>query len=192
MKTPVSHLLAAALLFALAQAPIFGATNLVKIGDYFFNLTNITINVGDTIIWSNSVSTSHDSTSDLETNVWASPNLTALSRTFAFKFTNPGSYPYICKQHIAAHPEQTGTVSVVTMTNTPPAAVTILNTRFNGSAFSFSFATQVGYNYTGQVTPSLNPVSWFTLTNLAGNGSVVQFTDSNLTNSPRFYRVGAQ
>jgi len=80
----------------------------------------------------------------------------------------------------------------INVTNPPPTAVTILNPVFNGSSFSFSFATQVGYTYSGQVTPSLNPISWFTFTNLSGNGSVVQVTDSPLTNSTRYYRVKAQ
>src|SRR5438477_443801 len=41
-------------------------TNLVKIGDSgvhsFFNPTNLTINVGDTIKWTNTVTTTHDTT----------------------------------------------------------------------------------------------------------------------------------
>jgi len=345
-------------------------TNIVKIGNYFFNATNITINVGDSITWSNTSLTAHDTTQ--QTNLWNSPQL-AQGATFTFKFTNAGYYPYICALHIVSHPEQTGTVSVVTapnlpptvlitnppdgtvftapasvtiqasasdsdgsvtnvqflvgstvisnrtaapyaattnglpagnytltaiasdnigakatnsvsiivnnlptvaitnpvpnasfqvpatfaigasasdsdgtvtnvqfsvngsvigndttspysatassltagnytlaavasdnlggkatnsisisVTNPPPTAVTILNPVFNGSSFSFSFATQVGYTYSGQVTPSLNPISWFTFTNLSGNGSVVQVTDSPLANSTRYYRVKAQ
>jgi len=62
----------------------------------------------------------------------------------------------------------------------------------NGSKFLFTLSTQTGYTYSGQVTPSLNPISWFTFTNLSGNGSVVQVTDSPLTNSTRYYRVKAQ
>jgi hypothetical protein len=80
----------------------------------------------------------------------------------------------------------------ISVTNPPPSPVTILNPTFNGNSFSFSFATQIGYIYSGQFTASLNPTNWFTFTNLTGGGSVVQVTDSPLTNSTRYYRVKAQ
>jgi len=272
----------AVLLLAMTHFLSFAATNIVKIGDYFYDPTNITINVGDTIKWTNTVLTAHDTTQ--QTNLWASPQLT-FHQTFSFTFTNAGFYPYICALHIAAHPEQTGTVSVVvapnnpptviitnppngaifaapanvtiqasasdsdvggsvtnvqflagstvvgndttspysattnglpvgsytlsavasdnngaratnsisiTVTNPPPSPVALLNPTFSGNTFRFSFATQTGYTYSAQFAPSLNPVSWFTFTNLVGNGSVVQVTDSSLTNALRYYRVGAQ
>lgn len=271
------------LLAALAGLPAaasFAATNVVTIGNYWFSPTNLTINPGDTVVWSNIVLTAHDSTSS--SGLWNSPQL-AQNKTFSYTFTNTGTYPYICALHIVSHPEQTGTVSVVSspnlpptvlitnppngtvfgvpanvtieasasdsdgsvtnvqflvgstvlsnrtsapyvattnslpagnytlsaiasdnngakatnslsisVTNPPPSSVTILNPTHNGTSFSFTFATQVGYTYTAQFTPSLNPISWFTFTNLIGNGSAVQVTDSTLTNSQRFYRVGAQ
>ena len=71
----------------------------------------------------------------------------------------------------------------ISVTNPPPSPVTIVNPTFNGSSFSFSFATQIGYIYSGQFTASLNPTNWFTFTNLTGDGSVVRVTDSPLTNS---------
>jgi len=85
----------------------------------------------------------------------------------------------------------TNSVSI-SVTNPPPSPVTILNPAFNGSSFSFSFATQIGYTYSGQFTASLNPTNWFTFTNLTGGGSVVRVTDSPLTNSTRYYRVEVQ
>ncbi len=80
----------------------------------------------------------------------------------------------------------------ITVTSASPTAVTLLNPTFSGGTFSFSFATQTGYTYSAQFTPSLSPISWFTFTNVIGNGSIVQVTDSSLTNSQRYYRVGAQ
>jgi plastocyanin len=80
----------------------------------------------------------------------------------------------------------------ITVTSSPPSAVTLLNPTFSGGTFSFSFATQTGYTYNAQFTPSLNPISWFTFTNVIGNDSVVQVTDSSLTNALRYYRVGAR
>jgi len=80
----------------------------------------------------------------------------------------------------------------ISVTNPPPSSVKILNPTFNGTSFSFSFATQVGHTYTAQFTQALNPTNWLTFTNLIGSGSTVQVTDSTLTNAQRYYRVGAQ
>ena len=267
-----------AALVGLPALASFAATKVVTIGNYWFSPTNITINPGDTIVWSNIVLTAHDTTSS--SGLWSSAQL-AQNRTFSYTFTNAGNYPYICAVHIVAHPEQTGTVSVASSGNLPPSVlitnppsgtvftapanvtmqasasddvsvtnvqflvgstilandtaapyaattnglpagsytltaiasdnagakatnsvsisvknsplpVTILSPTLSGNAFSFAFATQVGYTYSGQFTPSLNPVTWFTFTNLSGNGSVVGVTDFSLTNSERYYRVGAQ
>ncbi len=374
MKKLPGSLLLASLAFWMLPSASFAATNIVRIGDYWFNPTNITINVGDTVTWTNVGTVTHDSSSDLATNVWDSPNILA-GNAYSFTFTNiTGYYPYICALHINAHPEQTGTVTVVsavlppsvsitnpvngalfaispanisiqatatsssgsvtnvqffsgptllgtvtaspynftfsnvtvgaytltartaastgltatssvvnitvnalpsvsitnppnnatfaapahvtieaaasdsdgsvtnvqflvgpivlgndttspyaaatnglpagnytlsavasdnrgaratnsisiTVTNPPPSPVTILNPSRDGNSFSFSFATQTGYSYRAQYTASLSPLSWFTFTNLAGNGAVVRVKDSSLTNSQRFYRVAAQ
>ncbi len=274
----------AGLLSCLSLAiPAFAGTNVVQMGEagtyFFFNPTNLTINAGGTILWTNTAAQAHDSTS--RSNVWGSPLLSPGS-TYAFTFTNAGNYPYNCSFHRLQHPEQTGTVSVVTapnnpptvlitnppnntvfvapanvtvqasasddgsvanvqfligsivlgndtsspysaatnglpvgaytlsaiasdnsgaqatnsvsitVTNAPPSAVTILNPTFNSGTFCFSFSTQTGYTYSARFTPSLSPISWFTFTNVTGNGSVVQVTDPSLTNDQRCYRVVAQ
>lgn len=117
-----------ALLVAVCAAgcgPAHAATNLVLIGNYFFNPTNLTIAVGDTVLWSNTVAATmvHDSTSTNAAMPWASGDLTSTRRTFALTFTNAGRFPYMCARHVlavvGAHPEQTGTVTVVAA-NLPP------------------------------------------------------------------------
>src|SRR5205814_1348737 len=64
----------------------------------------------------------HDSTHGSPTPLWASPKLSNAppSNTFSFTFKNPGSYPYFCQTHVLTHPDQTGTVNVVSM-NLPPS-----------------------------------------------------------------------
>ena len=264
--------------------PAFAATNVVQVGDYFFNPTNITINTGGTILWTNTGAQAHDSgsrTTNNGTALWTSPSL-ANGGTYAFTFTAAGNYPYYCFFHRLGHPEQKGTVSVVaapnlpptvlitnppngtvfaapanvtleasasddvsvtnvqflvgslvlgndtsspysavtnglpagnytlsavasdtigatatnsisiTVTGSPPSAFTLLNPTVGSGTFRFSFATQTGYTYSAQFTPSLSPVSWFTFTNLIGNGSIMQVTDATLTNGQRCYRVIAQ
>ncbi len=97
------------------------ATYVVSIGNYYFNPTNITINTGDSITWSNTALTAHDSTQ--QTNLWASPGLFQ-GQTFTFQFTNKGYYAYFCTLHIVSHPEQTGTVLVVSAPLSPTVAIT--------------------------------------------------------------------
>jgi plastocyanin len=168
--------------------PAFAATHVVTIANYYFNPTNLTVHPGDTVIWSNTVFTAHDTTQF--TNYWVSPQL-GQGQTFAFTFTNTGVYRYYCSLHIVAQPQQTGTVSVVTAP-APPAAVTLLNPAYADGAFRFSFATQTGYTYAAQFTAALAPTNWFSFTNLPGNGAVVQVADTGATNAQRFYRVSAR
>ncbi|HLH55886.1 MAG TPA: immunoglobulin domain-containing protein [Verrucomicrobiae bacterium] len=82
--------------------------------------------------------------------------------------------------------------AMATLTVSPPlAGVTIDSVTLNGGKFSLSFSTQTGHSYTVQSSPTLNPASWLTFTNITGNGSPVQVTDSGFTNSSRYYRVAA-
>ena len=188
-----TRLITCGLVFLAFSPAAPAATITVKMANYFFDPTNSTISPGDTILWTNTTVTFHDTRyrSNSINFLWQSSQI-PLGGTFSFTFTNTGFYPYYCFTHRLDHPEHTGTVSVVTAPVNPPSAVTILSPALNGSAFSFSFATQAGYNYSGQFTPSLNPTNWSAFTNVAGNGSVMQFTDSSLTNSTRYYRVVAQ
>lgn len=162
---------------------------MVRVGSFFFKPANITINVGDTVIWSNTVSMAHDTTSDLATNVWSSPNLTTNNRTFAFRFTNGGYYPYICDQHINAHPEQTGSVSVVTAPNTPPTVALINppnNAKFRAPA---NFALQATASDPGG---SVTNLQFFANEVFSGSAPVAPYnlTRSNLAAGN--YRLTAQ
>lgn len=115
------------LLLAAHALVLTAATNTVIIGNYFFNPTNLTINVGDTVLWTNAVwqSRSHDTTRTNTPFSWVSPNLDGTPATFPVTFLAAGYYPYYCNQHVYApnqsqrHSEQTGTVTVVSM-NLPP------------------------------------------------------------------------
>lgn len=86
----------------------------------------------------------------------------------------------------------TNTISI-TVNAGSPSPIVLTNPTFNGTKFSFSFATQAGFPYRGQFTTSLQVASnnWTTFTNLSGNGSVVQITDFSRTNNQRFYSVQA-
>jgi plastocyanin len=136
----------AALFLAVLCQSLPAATTLVRIGEsglnFFFNPTNVTINVGDTVLWTNTVTRAHDTTHNPATGtpLWASSPFTR-PNTFAFTFSQPGSYPYICDTHRFSNPEQTGSVTVVTAGLPPSIAIT---SPANGATFTgaggFSFA----------------------------------------------------
>jgi hypothetical protein len=84
----------------------------------------------------------------------------------------------------------TATNSVsITVTNVPAASITIRTPTFNGSAFGFDFLTQTGRTYQAQFTLGLESPGWSTFSNVIGDGSLKHVTDSNATNSHRYYRV---
>jgi hypothetical protein len=113
--------------------PLRAATNLVLIGNYFFNPTNLTINVGDTVVWTNTTApnTTHDTTSTNAAFAWNSTNyLGVAGRTYSLTFSNAGTFPYMCATHVLAfmpaqrHPEQTGTISVASVNLPPTVSIT--------------------------------------------------------------------
>src|SRR5712692_4699334 len=122
---PQRVLLGLAFLGILAGQFVHAATVGVRIGDYFFTPTNLVINAGDKVSWTNKGIFAHDTTHNvLVTNrLWASA---LFSPNFAFSFTlsNAGYYPYMCQQHVVFSPipqkQQTGSISVVSFNITSP------------------------------------------------------------------------
>lgn len=77
----------------------------------------LTIDQGDTVIWTNRTSTRHDTVSF--DNVWRSPEF-GLRGSFSFTFNvPPGNYDYYCTPHLDVG--MTGTITVRGTVNTPPA-----------------------------------------------------------------------
>ena len=101
----------------------------VRIVDFTFSPSNLALNAGDRVIWTNLSAQllPHDSTHTNSAGppLWGSPQL-SVNLTFGFTLTNAGYYPYLCKTHVYAtmvanrHPEQTGSISVVSFKLTSP------------------------------------------------------------------------
>ena len=114
-------------------------TNTVIVDNYFFNPTNITINVGDSIRWTNVVwpSTTHDVTSTVFNS---SPDLDSNPTSYLLRFSNAGAFFYFCDRHVNAimnrHTEQTGNVFVVSANIAPSVSLTnpANNTKFRAPA----------------------------------------------------------
>ena len=80
-------------------------THYIDIQGYAFSPSSITINVGDTIVWTNYDSASHTVTSNDGT--FDSGSISN-GNTFSFTFTSAGTFNYYC----APHPSMTGSVTV--------------------------------------------------------------------------------
>jgi plastocyanin len=82
--------------------------------DSSFQPQDKTINVGDTIRWTNNDERNHTTTSGTNgtpDGVWDSGDVTP-GNTFNFTFNTAGTYPYFCKHHWQMG--MTGTITVVT------------------------------------------------------------------------------
>ena len=86
------------------------ATVAVAIGDFFFAPASVTVNAGDTVVWTNTGFALHATTSGatpVADGVWGGPFL-GNGQSFSFTFASAGVFPYFC----AVHPFMTGTVTV--------------------------------------------------------------------------------
>ncbi len=179
MKTPpfksVLFLLALAL-WALTPASPAATTNLVRMGNYDFNPTNLTINAGDTVRWTNTAATAHDTTAN--SGLWSSPTFGS-PNTYSFRFTNSGNYPYYCALHVVSHPEQTGTVSVAASVIPPTVSIT-------SPASGTDFSTPATFTFSATAADSdgsVTNVKFYAGATLLGSDASSPFsiTASNLT-----------
>ena len=77
----------------------------VQMENFAFQPSELSLSVGDTVVWVNKDSFVHTSTSD--STAWSSPDLSPGDQ-FEFVVRTPGRFAY----HCAAHPAMHGTLSV--------------------------------------------------------------------------------
>lgn len=85
----------------VAAAAGNGATQAVTVnveaGDNFFNPTQTTVNVGDTVVWTLKGQRPHDVTSD--DGSFVSPRRMPAGQTFSYTATKAGTFAYQCTIH---------------------------------------------------------------------------------------------
>lgn len=173
--------------------PLRAATFPVQIRDFYFTPTNINIAVGDTIQWTNTTTSLHDSSSTNAAFPWASGNI-AGSGTYSLTFTQAGDFFYVCNRHffaaISPHREQTGHVIVASVNLPPSVSLTNPpnNARFRAPA---SFPLQAGASDPGG---GVTNVQFFSGNTLLGNASVAPFalTVNNLAAGNHAFTARAQ
>ena len=78
----------------------------IEIENYAFSPSTLTVNVGDTIIWTNKDSTQHTVTSDSGNEL--NSQYLSNGNTYSHTFTQTGTYKYHCRPH----PYMKGTIVV--------------------------------------------------------------------------------
>lgn len=174
----------------LPAATSSAATVTVDIGNFFFRATNITVAVMDTVVWTNRSFTVHDTTQGTDNTpdnerLWISPNIPA-NGSYRWTFTNAGFHPYVCLQHIAGRPEQTGTVTVLA-----PVPLRLAAPSLNESGqFQFEINTAPGQRFVFETTTNLAG-SWspFATNTAAGTTLRVTHPVSAIESPKRFFRA---
>jgi plastocyanin len=90
---------------ATAPAP---QTVTIEMINTSFSPSSVQVKAGTTVVWVNKDPAEHSTTSD--SGLWDS-GLMAQGATFSYTFTQPGTYQYYCKPHLALG--MTGVITVV-------------------------------------------------------------------------------
>jgi len=105
----------------ISASPV-SLTATVSMGEFFFNPDPVTINVGDTVQWTNNGNQPHTTTGPGA--LWTS-GLLPIGGTFSRTFNSAGTFPYICAVIGHAAAGMTGTIIVAAVAdpnNTLPTA----------------------------------------------------------------------
>lgn len=103
----------ALLAFVAFATPVFSATHDVEIVLTSFSEAQLTINVGDTVVWRNNSFLQHTVTSGSSCSpngIFNSPGVLDPDATFSHTFTSLGTFPYFCAPHCLAG--MRGTITV--------------------------------------------------------------------------------
>ncbi|MBK8465535.1 MAG: cupredoxin domain-containing protein [Chloracidobacterium sp.] len=160
----------------------------VAISGFAFSPADLTINVGDTVTWTNNDGSGHTSTSD--TGVWNSEFLSQ-GQSFSFTFTSAGSFPY----HCGLHAFMTATVTVVAAPSPTPTPA-ISGTVTYGNAVSGPpprFVSNVLLSGVGSPNVSTTtsfPAGTYTLTGFGATSYTVTPTKTDGVNGISSFDAG--
>ncbi len=112
--------------------------------------------------------------------------------TFAWNGVTAGIYTLTARATDNRGAMTTSASINISVTNSPPSPVTLVNPQLGVGGFTFSFLTTTGQTYHVEFNSLLGTTNWQALTNFVGNGSTAIITDPDTGAMQRFYRVGAQ
>lgn len=157
------------------QSLASAATTNVNVFNFGFNPSSITVNVGDTVHWTNS-SGFHNVASNGGSEPAA--NASGSGWTYDYTFNTAGAFPYLCQVHGAG--SMSGVVNVAPLT-TPTETPTVTVT-----------PTDVPPGSTATITPTFSPTSTVSPTVTPGTPPVKLFDKSpELILAPNPQQIGA-
>ncbi len=112
-------------------------TKAVNIVDFNYEMADLAVAVGDSVVWTNSDEARHSITSTTGTEL-VSP-LFGLDETFTHTFNTPGTFSYFCE----VHPEMKATVTVVGATSAAAPVDAVSDTTLNPLLGTFAAACAV-------------------------------------------------
>lgn len=81
------------------QTGAFATVKNVDIVEFTFTPTPLKLNIGDSIVWTNTDPVTHTSTSNAPFSLWDSGDIIKSGGTFQWTFDAAGGYPYHCERH---------------------------------------------------------------------------------------------
>lgn len=189
LPKPIPVVAAAILLHFASPFSVSAATNYVAYGGpttagYNFRPSNLTIDVGDTVIWTNAGGVHTVTGPTNEPLCGTTQNVQACTNTFDVS----GVFAYECLNHYFAPFYMTGVVNVVGVTLSPAV---LTNAVWTNGNFVFKVLSAANHTNIVQAATNLAAASdWVSLdTNVPATNSFI-FTDTNAEQFPfRFYRV---
>jgi plastocyanin len=163
------------------------ATNYVAYGGpttayYNFRPSNLTIQAGDTVIWTNAGGVHTVTGLSTGEPLCGNSAVNACTNTF----NTPGVFLYQCNFHAASF-NMTGVVNVVGVSLSPAA---LTNAVWTNGDFVFTAVTTPNQTNVVQAATNLAAANWLPLDTNVPATNTFTFTDTNATRFPsRFYRV---
>ena len=145
------------------------ATDAITVKNFTYMSANLTINIGDTVTWTNTDSAPHTATSD--SPLFDTGTLTT-GQSASFTFTTAGTFPY----HCTIHPFMTASITV-NGSAAPPVLTHLTASATAGAKFSYTI-TATG---TQPITFSATLPSGLTLSNATISGT---FTTAGTVSIP--------
>jgi plastocyanin len=143
------------------------ATQFVRMVNFAFQPQFLTNNAGDTVVWTNTTLSLHNTVSS--NGLWSVPTF-ASPGTFAFTFTNAGTYGYYCSPHLSFG--MTGIIYTKGPPNNPP---TVAITDPTNNATFVAPATITLRATASDPGGAVTNVQFFRGANLLGSDSVSPF-----------------
>ncbi len=153
--------------FVMSATPVRAADQAVAIEDFLFSPQDLTIEVGDTVTWTNLDSVSHTATSTSGPASFDSGFL-AIGDTFSFTFDTAGTYEYFCEPH----PNMIGSITVTAAAATAAPSASAPAVSAPASSAAASMVPNTATDVAAGAPSSAQLSALFALIALAGLGAL--------------------